>query len=107
MNNLRLMDERRDTRLAPGGSQTMMMVVTTLEDLVQDWDIDEAIGSGTRVVADLGFESVDLIQMVGALERTFRQHRVSLVDMLVKDGRYVDDLTVGQIAEAVSARIKQ
>ena len=56
-------------------------------------------------MADLGFESIDLIQMVGALERAFRLNGMSLVDMLVVDGRYVDDLSVGQIADAVAVRL--
>lgn len=74
---------------------------------MQDWDIEEPISSATRVVADLGFESIDLIQMVGALERAFRLHGMSLVDMLVVDGRYVDDLSVGQITDAVAVRLEQ
>lgn len=86
-------------------SATLATVITTLENLMQDWEIDEQIGSETRVVADLGFESIDLIQMVAALERAFRRYGISLVDMLVVDGRYVDDLSVGQIAASVADRI--
>lgn len=74
---------------------------------MQDWDIEEPIRPATRVVADLGFESIDLIQMVGALERAFRLNGMSLVDMLVVDGRYVDDLSIGQITDAVAVRLEQ
>jgi acyl carrier protein len=86
----------------PGTTDT---VVATIEVLVQDWDIEEPIGLETKVVADLGFESVDLIQMIAALEQAFRPRRISLVDMLVADGRYVDDLSIGQIVNHVAARI--
>ena len=87
------------------GAATVETVVATLQDLVQDWEIDEPIDETTRVVADLGFESVDLIQMVGALEQAFGLHGTALVDMLVANGRYVDDLTVAQIAAAVDVRL--
>jgi acyl carrier protein len=88
-------------------SATFAKVVSVLEDLTQDWDIEDPIRSETRVVADLGFESIDLIQMVGALEKAFRLRSGSLVDILVADGRYVDDLSVGEIAEAIELRVLQ
>ena len=88
-----------------GPSTTLATVTATIETLMQDWDIDEPIGRETRVVADLGFESIDLIQMVAELERAFRLPGASLVDMLVSGGRYVDDLSVGDIADVVAARV--
>jgi acyl carrier protein len=102
------MHERQDAqRVVFDRSTTMATVVSTLEALMEDWDIDEPIEAGTRVVADLGFESIDLIQMVSALERAFHLKRGALVDLLVADGRYVDDLTVGAIADGVYARVEQ
>ncbi len=101
-----MMNEGLATREVPGHSATVSTVISTLESLVQDWDIEDTISPATKVVADLGFESVDLIQMVGALEQAFRPRKLSLVDMLVADGRYVDDLTVGEIAEHVSRRLQ-
>lgn len=80
-------------------------VISTIESLVQDWDIDEPIEAQTRVVADLEFESIDLIQMVAALEQAFAIPGMSFVDLLIVDGRYVEDLSVGQITDGVAARI--
>lgn len=90
---------------AAEASTTLATVTATIETLMQDWDIDEPIRRETRVVADLGFESIDLIQMVAELERAFRLPGSSLVDMLVSGGRYVDDLSVGEIADVVAARV--
>ena len=100
-----MMNERQ---LAPDTYQhsaTVATVVTTIEELMQDWDSEEPIEPETRVVADLGFESIDLIQMVAALEKAFRPHGISLVDLLVADGRYVDDLSIAQIADGIDTRI--
>jgi acyl carrier protein len=88
-------------------SVTLATVIATLQDLIRDWEIEEPIGSDTRVVADLGFESIDLIQMVAALEEAFRPHCLSFVDMLVVDGRYVDDLSVGEIVDGIGVRLRQ
>lgn len=101
------MNERQIVRETSDHANTLATVIRTIEGLVQDWEIDEPIDSDTKVVADLGFESVDLIQMIGALEESFRVHRLSLVDMLVVDGRYVDDLSIAQIADGVSLRLRQ
>lgn len=100
-----MMDDTRNARVAVDHSTIGKTVITTLDDLVQDWDIEEPIQGDTKVVADLGFESIDLIQMVAALERAFKLKGGSLVEMLVSDGRYVDDLTVDQIVERVATRI--
>lgn len=102
-----MMNESQVARESSDRSATVATVITTIETLIQDWEVDEPIGPETRVVADLGFESIDLIQMVGALEQAFRPRRISLGDILVTDGRYVDDLSVGQIADGIAVRIGQ
>ncbi len=98
----------RVQREMPGAfdRQTVLSTVTTtLESLVQDWDLDASIGPGTKLVADLGFESIDLIQMVAALEQEFGRPNLPFAELLIVDGRYVDDLTVGQIADFLTTRL--
>ena len=97
--------DTNDARIAVDPEMIERKVIATLEDLVQDWDIEEPIHGGTKVVADLGFESIDLIQMVAALERAFKLKGGSLVEMLVEGGRYVDDLTVDEIVARVESRV--
>lgn len=80
-------------------------VIATIEQLVQDWDLATPVGAATRLVADLGFESIDLIQMVAALEQEFGRPNLPFAELLIVDGRYVDDLTVGQIADFLSSRL--
>jgi acyl carrier protein len=101
----KIMPGRREVTAHLNRRTLLTIVIATIESLVQDWDIAQPIDAGTRLVADLGFESIDLIQMVSALEQEFGRPTVSFAEMLVVDGRYVDDLTVGQIAEAVAARV--
>lgn len=72
-----------------------------LEDFIQDWDVelDEPIGRDTLLLADLEFESIDIIQLVVAIEEAFGKRKLPFEQVLMKDGRYVDDLSVGQIAD--------
>ena len=100
-----MMDDTRNARVAIERGTIEKTVIATLDDLVQDWDIEDPIQGATKVVADLGFESIDLIQMVAALERAFKLKGGSLVEMLVADGRYVDDLTVDQIVARIETRV--
>ncbi|MBS0559577.1 MAG: hypothetical protein JSR21_05935 [Proteobacteria bacterium] len=86
---------------AVAAGRTLASVVATIENIIRDWDLDQPVEAGTRLVADLGFESIDLIQMAAALEQEFGRPNFSFADLLIVDGRYVDDLTVGQICEAL------
>lgn len=81
-------------------------VIAVVDDLVQDWglDIDGGIGAATRVVADLQFASVDIIQLCVALEQTY-ERKFGFQDLLMKDGSYVGDLTLAQFAQFVQSRL--
>jgi acyl carrier protein len=86
--------------------QTVLPRVTaTLASLVQDWDLDTSILPETKLVADLGFESIDLIQMVAALEQEFGHPSLPFAELLIVEGRYVDDLSVHQIADFLAGRL--
>lgn len=76
-------------------------LVTLLEDFTQDWDHEFAgvMGRDTRLLADLGFESIDIIQLVVAIQEDILKRKLSFDKLLMKDGRYVDDLSIGQIAD--------
>ncbi len=81
---------------------------TLLDDFTQDWDkeLDEGYSRDTKLLADLGFESIDIIQFIVAIEEDFGLHKTPFDKLLMKDGRYVDDLTLGQLADFLSAYVK-
>lgn len=82
-------------------------LITLLDDFTLDWDHDHAgrIADGTLLLADLGFESIDIIQLMVAIQEEVIRRRLSFDALLMKDGRYVDDLSVGQIADYLAARV--
>lgn len=81
--------------------------IEMINDLTSDWDtgLDEGITAETRLVADLGFESLDVVYLVTAIEQRYGRRDLPFEELLMTEGRYVDDLTVSQVASFLSARL--
>ncbi len=78
-----------------------------LKDFTQDWDheFEGEMDRSTKLLGDLGFESIDIIQLVVAIEEDISKKKVPFDQLLMKDGRYVDDLSIGQIADFLVERM--
>lgn len=73
-------------------------IVGILGGMIADWGIDGVdVTPETRLVADLEFASVDVIHLAVAIEEHFKKPRMGFQELLMKDGRYVDDVTVAQL----------
>lgn len=83
-------------------------VIPIVEDLIQDWglSLEEGITGRTMLVDDLEFASVDIIQLCVALEQHF-ERKLGFQDLLMKDGSYVGDLSIAQVAEFIETRLNQ
>lgn len=81
-------------------------VIGVIADLTRDWDVEIEGGmtSGTSLVADVDFASIDFIQMAVAIESEFKT-KLGFQDLLMQGGKYVGDVTVRQIAEFVAERL--
>ncbi|MCK5857912.1 phosphopantetheine-binding protein [Abyssibacter sp.] len=79
-------------------------IVAILEDFLEGFDteFDGEITRQTKVLADLGFESIDIIQLVVAIEEEIGKRDVPFEKLLMNNGSYVEDLEVGQIVDFVS-----
>jgi acyl carrier protein len=76
-------------------------LVHILTDMTTDWDLpfDDPISGETRLMADLAFESIDVVQLVVAIEAHFQRRQMHFEHLLMVDGRYVQELQVKQISE--------
>jgi acyl carrier protein len=74
-------------------------VVQILQEMTSDWDTGFAggIGPETHLVADLGCESIDVVQFVVAIEERFKRRDFPIETLLMVDDRYVDDLQVSDV----------
>jgi acyl carrier protein len=76
-------------------------VVLILKDMTSEWDLDSfdgEMGPDTRLVADLSFESIEIVQLMVALEQHFGLKNLASEKLLMKDGTYVPDQRIGDIA---------
>lgn len=82
-------------------------LIGILTDMTSDWDIEleNPISRDTRLIADLAFESIDIVELVVAIEQAFESRGIPFEQLLMVDGRYVDDLSVAQVSDFVAAKL--
>jgi len=89
-------------------SKTLLDDVTRiLEDMTSDWDLEFSGGVGpeTCLISDLAFESIDVVQLVVAIEERFSRRDLPFEKLLMADGRYVDDVRVSQIVQFLESNL--
>ncbi|MCU0838482.1 MAG: hypothetical protein MUE49_07150 [Rhodospirillales bacterium] len=77
------------------------IVLAVLKDITQDWDFDliNGFGPDTRLIEDLAFESIDLVQFAVSLEQAVGRKGLPFEKLFMKDGDYVDDVSVAEIVQ--------
>ena len=88
-------------------SQIEARLKETLAEFVQDWGVDAEITPETSLVEDLEFDSIDVIQFVVAVETAFGSRNIGFQELLMQEGRYVDDLKVSEITAFLGERLAQ
>jgi acyl carrier protein len=83
-------------------------VVHILEEMTSDWDtgFSGGIGAETCLVADLGCESIDVVQFVVAIEERFQRRDFPIETLLMVEDRYVDDLRVSDVVAFLDKHLK-
>ncbi len=85
----------------PTFQSMQQQLIALLNDMIQEWDIEllDPISAETLLIEDLGFESVDLMQLIVAIEQTFGVRGLPYEQVLMQDGGYVTEITVRQLAD--------
>ncbi|MEO0421931.1 MAG: phosphopantetheine-binding protein [Pseudomonadota bacterium] len=85
---------------AQGSDDVENGVISVINEMVSDWDLDNvsAISPSTSLMGDLEFESIDIVQLAVHLEQHFEQSGLPFEQLFMRDGDYVDDLTITEIA---------
>jgi acyl carrier protein len=67
--------------------------------MIQDWDMDVpgGITGSTKLMEDLAFESIDIVQLAVSLEQEFDRKGLPFEELFMRDGDYVDDISVSEI----------
>lgn len=88
-------------------SEVEKKVIVVLNDMTDDWDLDlsDGIGPQTLLLSDLGFESVDVVQLAVALEQAMGREGLPFEKLFMKDGDYVDDLRVQEVVDFLDCEL--
>lgn len=81
--------------------------ISIIHDLTQDWDtgLEGELNAQTSIVADIEFESLDVVHLITAIEQFYDEASFPFEKLLMEDGHYVQDLTVHQIASFVQEHL--
>ncbi len=84
-----------------------LKVITVLQDMIADWELDDVneIGAETKLMEDLAFESLDVVQFVVALEKAFERKNLPFQNLFMHDGDYVDEIKVKEVVEFLNKNI--
>ena len=84
-------------------------IIAILTDMTADWDLSFSGGvqPDTRLMADLAFESIDVVQLVVAIEAHVKRRHLHFEKLLMSDGRYVQELQVKQIADFLAQQLAE
>jgi acyl carrier protein len=76
-------------------------VIAIANETIADWGIDlpGGITRDTKLVEDLNFESMDIVQFAVGIERAFDRKGLPFERLFMKDGGYVEDLNIAQVTE--------
>ena len=91
----------------PGKRDFEQETIAILKDITKDWDsgFDGGITADTKIVGDMGFESIDVVILVTAIETHFNRRDLPFENLLMTEGRYVDDLSVREIAAFLAQHV--
>lgn len=83
------------------------VVIGVVSDITQDWDFDSevTIGPDTLLIADLAFESINLVQLAVSLEQAVDRRGLPFENLFMEDGDYVDDLSVREVIDFLHGHI--
>jgi acyl carrier protein len=82
-------------------------VIAVVNQTVADWDIDipGGITGKTRLIKDLNFESIDVVQFAIGVEQMFGRKGLPFEKLFLKDGAYVDDVSVAEVTDFLCAEL--
>jgi acyl carrier protein len=82
-------------------------VVATLKEMTADWDLEfsDPLGPQTRLIEDLAFESIDIVQFIVALEQRFNRKGLPFEQLFMRDGDYVEEMQIAEIVDFLSEQL--
>ena len=82
-------------------------VVGVVSQTISDWDLDipGGVTTETRLMEDLAFESIDIVQFAVAIEQAADRKGLPFEKLFMKDGDYVDDVKLSQVVDFLCSEL--
>ena len=89
-------------------SEVESKVMQVIHSIVDNWneEIEDDITTESLLVEDIGFASIDFVQLSVEIEKKF-DCKLGFQELLMQQGAYVEDLSVQQIVDFVHIKIHQ
>ena len=82
-------------------------LVLMITDITRDWDTE--LGGGiterTGLVADLGFQSIDVVMLVGEIHKHYHRRNLPFERVLLSGGRYAEEIRISDLADFLHAEL--
>lgn len=97
-----------ENQSVPTKEDIQSKVVSVLQEMTADWDMDDEneISSETSLMEDLAFESIDVVQLVVALEKKLDRKGIPFEKLFIQDGDYVEEVSVGEVVNFLNENLK-
>jgi acyl carrier protein len=92
--------------MAVSFADIQIKVAELVRSVLQEWDEEDPITPETYLIADLGFASIDFVQLVVDIEESFGQ-KLGFQELLMPNGKYVNDLSFQELTRFVESRLGQ
>ncbi len=101
------MSNHDDAVVSGGNDEIEAGVIAVISGMIADWELDDAasVTPATSLMGDLEFESIDIVQLAVALEQHFEQSGLPFEELFMRDGDYVEDLSVNEVAGFLRDRL--
>ena len=82
-------------------------IINELEDIGGDADPEFAggINAETKIIGDLCYESIEIVQLLVWIEQHFKLKNLASEKLLMRDQRFVSELTVGEVVDFVEEEL--
>lgn len=75
------------------------ILIKILTEQMAEWGLEaEGVNGATRLSADLGFSSIDALQLMAVIDSRLGT-KLPFEKLVMSEGEYVNDLTVDMLAE--------
>jgi acyl carrier protein len=76
-------------------------LIGIIDGLIGDWEIgfSGSLGPETLLVSDLGLESIDVVGVIVAIEEHYQRQDLPFAELVMVDGHYVEDMSLGELAD--------